>query len=76
MQTGFILDDLTLYLDMHKADSEALKMYVEKSQKLYELKKEFAQKFYPVTRDFMLYGVNDKEFGWMEGPMPWEGACI
>ena len=38
---------------------------------------EFAGKFYPLTQISMITGHYDKDqYGWSEGPMPWEGACI
>ncbi|MBQ1931432.1 MAG: spore coat protein CotJB [Lachnospiraceae bacterium] len=79
-QISFVLDDLTLYLDMHGEDGQALAMYQEKLAVRDQLKKEFAQKFYPLTRDCVAYcqgqaGVHgDHAFCWQDGPMPWEGV--
>jgi hypothetical protein len=79
-QISFVLDDLTLYLDMHSEDGQALSMYQEKLAVRDQLKKEFAQKFYPLTRDCVAYcqgqaGVHgDHAFCWQDGPMPWEGV--
>lgn len=79
-QVSFALDDLTLYLDMHSEDGQALAMYQEKLAVRDQLKKEFAQKFYPLTRDCVAYcqgqaGVHgDHAFCWQDGPMPWEGV--
>lgn len=79
-QVSFVLDDLTLYLDMHSEDGQALTMYQEKLAVRDQLKKEFAQKFYPLTRDCVAYcqgqaGVHgDHAFCWQDGPMPWEGV--
>ena len=79
-QISFVLDDLTLYLDMHSEDGQALAMYQEKLAVRDQLKKEFAQKFYPLTRDCVAYcqgqaGVHgDHAFCWQDGPMPWEGV--
>ncbi|MBO5740412.1 MAG: spore coat protein CotJB [Bacteroidaceae bacterium] len=42
-----------------------------------ELLAEFAEKFYPLTHLSMVTGEFDENrYGWSEGPMPWEGACI
>ncbi|MBR6527335.1 MAG: spore coat protein CotJB [Lachnospiraceae bacterium] len=79
-QISFVLDDLTLYLDMHSEDGQALAMYQEKLAVRDQLKKEFAQKFHPLTRDCVAYcqgqaGVHgDHAFCWQDGPMPWEGV--
>lgn len=76
MEAGFVLDDLTLYLDTHMDDSQALQMYQEKTAKRNELKQQFASKFYPLTRDCIVYCTDKGNFCWQEGPMPWEGACV
>ena len=79
-QVSFVLDDLTLYLDMHSEDSQALAMYQEKLAVRDQLKRDFAQKFYPLTRDCVAYcqgqgGVHgDHAFCWQDGPIPWEGV--
>ncbi len=79
-QVSFVLDDLTLYLDMHSEDRQALTMYQEKLAVRDQLKREFAQKFYPLTRDCVAYcqdqnGVHgDHSFCWQDGPIPWEGV--
>lgn len=77
-QTSFFLDDLTLYLDTHEKDVQAIQLYYEKVKECAELKKQFAQKFYPLTRPCIPFCMNDEEvsFCWQEGPMPWEGACV
>ena len=79
-EVSFVLDDLTLYLDMHSDDRQALTMFQEKLAVRDRLKREFAQKFYPLTRDCVAYcqgqsGVHgDHEFCWQDGPVPWEGV--
>jgi len=75
-QTGFVLDDLTLYLDTHPKDKEALSVYLEKSMERKMLKHEFAKRFYPLTRDCIADDAELTEFSWQDGPMPWEGACL
>jgi len=77
-QSSFYLDDLTLYLDTHEKDTQAIRLYHEKAKEYEELKKQFAQKFYPLTKQCVLDCLKDKEIGfcWQGGPMPWEGACV
>ena len=42
-----------------------------------QLLADFAGNFYPLTQLSMVTGNTDpNEYGWTEGPMPWEGACI
>lgn len=77
-QTSFFLDDLTLYLDTHENDVQAIQLYHDKSKECAELRKQFAQEYYPLTRlcipDCM--SNNESSFCWQDGPMPWEGACV
>ncbi|GAA4654715.1 hypothetical protein GCM10023142_18530 [Anaerocolumna aminovalerica] len=77
-QLGFYLDDLTLYLDTHENDTQGIQLYHEISKEYAELRKQFAQNYYPLSRLCIPYCINDNEtaFCWQEGPMPWEGACI
>ncbi len=77
-QIGFYLDDLTLYLDTHDKDTQAIQLYHAKVKEYAELRKQFAQKYYPLSRLCIPYCINDNEstFCWQEGPMPWEGACV
>lgn len=77
-QVCFVLDDLTLYLDTHETEREAKEIYREKLQEAETLKKQFAEKFYPLGRPCILYSecAQDERFCWQSGPMPWEGACV
>lgn len=77
-QISFFLDDLTLYLDTHEKDIQAIQLYREKIKECDQLKKQFAQEFYPLTRPCIPFCISDSEisFCWQEGPMPWEGACV
>ncbi|WP_099468571.1 spore coat protein CotJB [Konateibacter massiliensis] len=76
-QVSFFLDDLTLYLDTHEKDAQALQLYHEKSLECAELRKQFAQKFYPLTKLCVPFcGSGEASFCLQDGPMPWEGACV
>lgn len=77
-ETCFVLDDLTLYLDTHETDNKAKELYRGKLQEAEDLKKQFAEKFYPLGRPCILYSDCPQEdrFCWQKGPMPWEGACV
>ncbi|MEQ2763012.1 spore coat protein CotJB [Eisenbergiella tayi] len=76
-EAGFVVNDLTLYLDTHKEDEEALRMFEEYANRKVMLMKEFAEKFYPLSQNCMvLCGKEMKTFSWTDGPAPWEGACI
>lgn len=77
-QTGFVLDDLTLYLDTHEQDEQAKELFHQKLSEQKQLKDQFAEKFYPLTRCHVsdCNNVKRERFCWQEGPMPWEGACV
>lgn len=78
-QTGFVLDDLRLYLDTHPKCQEGLKLYKSMLRRIKTLKKEFALQFYPLTPDCMvdIYEENPDSdcYCWGEGRIPWEGVC-
>ncbi len=76
METDFVIQDLTLYLDTHEEDKEALKLFQEKSREQAELKERFSKEFYPLTRDCMANCPGGDHFCWQSGPIPWEGVCV
>lgn len=74
---SFALNDLTLYLDTHPDCPKGTELFYKLLEERLSLLSEFAGKFYPLTQISMITGHYDKEeYGWSEGPMPWEGACI
>lgn len=74
---SFALNDLTLYLDTHPDCPKGTELFYRLLDKRLNLLSEFAGKFYPLTQISMITGHYDKDnYGWSEGPMPWEGACI
>ncbi|MDO5136185.1 MAG: spore coat protein CotJB [Eubacteriales bacterium] len=73
---SFFLDDLTLFLDTHPKEEEALRLYQEKKDLRQKLLAEFCQDFYPLTKDSLTGGQVCHSFCWQEGPAPWEGACV
>lgn len=76
-EVSFFLDDLTLYLDTHPDDQEALRLFHDYSKERALMKKEFAETYYPLTRDCILEcGDKTGKFCWQEGPIPWEGVCV
>lgn len=76
-EVSFAINDLTLYLDTHPNCSQGLKLFHTLLKERLELLAEYAGAFYPLTQTSMITGDCSKElYGWAEGPMPWEGACI
>lgn len=78
-KTGFICDDLRLYLDTHPEDQQALSMFKDVLKRKKILMKEFALSQYPLTVECMadIYEQNPEStcYCWKEGPIPWEGVC-
>ena len=78
-QTGFVLDDLRLYMDTHPEDQTGLSMLKTMLKRKRQLMKEFALEFYPLAEVCMdvIYEKNpDSEcYCWPEGKIPWEGVC-
>ena len=76
-EVGFVVNDLTLYLDNHGEDADALSLFLENNAKRLQLMSDFASKFYPLTQACMENcGCKGAKYCWSEGPMPWEGACL
>ena len=74
---SFALNDLTLYLDTHPDCPKGTALFHQLLQQRLELLATFASKFYPLTQLSIATGEYDqKQYGWSEGAMPWEGACI
>ena len=74
---SFALNDLTLYLDTHPDCPKGTALFYQLLEQRLNLLAEFTGKFYPLTQASMITGEYDKNiYGWTEGPMPWEGACI
>lgn len=76
-EVSFAINDLTLYLDTHPDCPKGTELFYDLLKKRLAILTEFAEKFYPLTQTSMVTGdYNQKQYGWSDGPMPWEGACI
>lgn len=77
MEVSFAINDLTLYLDTHPNCEQGLSMFYKLLEERLKILKEYAEEFYPLTQTSMVTGnCNQNAYGWSEGPMPWEGACV
>lgn len=78
-QTGFVLDDLRLYMDTHPDDKQGMELLKKFVKAKKALMREFAIQFYPLTPDCMadIYEMNPEMeyYSWVDGPIPWEGVC-
>lgn len=73
-QVSFAVNDMTLYLDTHPDNDDAMAYFCENTALRKELLKEYAARFGPLTLD------SDSEncrqcWDWVMQPWPWEGGC-
>lgn len=68
-QDSFALTDLTLYLDTHPDDEDALELFGSLQEKRSAALRQFADSHYPLTVDT----VGDTgQWTWGDAPAPWE----
>jgi len=68
-KTGFILNDLALFLDTHPASSQALRHYEFYQKRHGELTREYENRYGLLTRKLP---DNSDRWIWCDGPWPWE----
>lgn len=74
---SFAINDLTLYLDTHPDCQNGLALFKELTAKRLELLAEYAREYNPLTISSIMTGTPETEqYGWGEGPVPWEGGHI
>lgn len=66
----FVLMELTLYLDTHPNDGQALQQYNQFSQYSKQLKKKFEVLFGPLQMGNL--NNSQKAWSWTEAPWPWQ----
>lgn len=67
---GFVIQELALYLDTHRDDTEALSLY-RTFQKMYDDgRKQYEKEFGPLNHMSIMEG----EYRWLDDPWPWEYA--
>ena len=71
---GFVVIELTLYLDTHPTDRNAMEYLNHYNRMSNQAKKEYSRKFGPLT--VALADTSDcSDWNWATLPMPWEGGC-
>lgn len=68
--TGFALVDVTLYLDTHPDDREAIRYFQENSRLYQEALAEYSEKYGPLTLSHAHH--NDEYWDWVNQPWPWQ----
>ncbi|MDD3279498.1 MAG: spore coat protein CotJB [Lachnospiraceae bacterium] len=76
-QCSFAVNDITLYLDGHPEDENALSYFEEHLERRRELLKLYARNYGPLTIDTAQDDAS-RSFSWVLTPWPWElrkGGC-
>lgn len=69
----FALIDISLFLDTHPEDSEALAQYHKLNKMYNDAMEEYARAYGPLMqRDTASC---DERWKWVDQPWPWEGGC-
>lgn len=68
----FIVVELTLYLDTHPQDRDAMEYFNYYNRIRMQMKRDFSKTYYPLTTDF---AESKEEWRWGAAPLPWEGVC-
>lgn len=70
-EVSFALNDVTLYLDTHPNDIEALEYYQRYKKQREQAVSEYEKCYGPLCA----YNVNsDNRWTWVDGAWPWEGV--
>lgn len=88
-EISFTVNDLTLYLDTHPLDTDALDAFTQAMAQRKQLLDTFAKEFEPLTANCACPDTNNqtesntkypgkRHFTWSDGPLPWdnEGGAI
>ncbi len=69
-ETGFALDDVSLYLDTHPTDREAMNYY----QYVKKMNQEAVYAYEQAYGPLMINQVTSNNWSWIKSPWPWEGG--
>lgn len=86
-EVSFGINDLTLFLDTHPTDEQALDLFSQYHQERKTLLEKFESQFGPLTVDCANIDhsgqistnsqyAGQKHFHWLDGPLPWEGGLV
>lgn len=82
-EISFTVNDLTLYLDTHPTDANALTAFSQAANERKSLLEAYAKEFEPLTINCVCPDTNNqtgshtsypgkKHFTWVDGPIPWD----
>ena len=69
----FVAVEMTLYLDTHPLDREAMEYFNHYMRMKNQMMKDYAVKYGPLS--LSVADTCSKEWTWALQPMPWEGGC-
>ena len=86
-KVDFAVVEMTLYLDTHPTDSNALQTFTDAAKQRKQLMEEYARQYEPLTMDCVCVETNNqtdrytkypkqRHFTWCDGPLPWEGGIL
>lgn len=86
-EVSFAVNDITLYLDTHPLDLDAMNYFSEMSKQRKQLLETYQKEFEPLTIDCACPESNnqsqtetryvgERHWTWTDGPLPWEGGNI
>ncbi len=70
-KVSFAVNDITLYLDTHPDDADAISYFNHYKGLREEALREYAKLYGPLTVDL---AAPEQTFDWAEMPLPWEGG--
>ena len=65
---AFAIQELALYLDTHRSDTEALELYRTYQKHYHEKAMAYSEKYGPLNHGIPVKG----EYAWLADPWPWE----
>lgn len=69
---SFTVVELSLYLDTHPNDRNAMEYFNHYNRIKTQMEKEFSKTYYPLSLDC---AESNQEWRWGAAPLPWEGVC-
>lgn len=71
---SFVVIELSLYLDTHPTDQNAMKYFNHYNRLANQARQEYSAKYTPLTLSYADASACD-DWQWALAPMPWEGGC-
>ena len=73
-KVGFAVVEMTLYLDTHPNEREAIAYLNHYVRLKNQLEEEYSRRYEPICISYSTQS-DDNKWLWALAPMPWEGGC-